>query len=373
LVQPGVEDFPVYFTEAERAYLTGSPFLEYVDVEIEDIRYDYSLIAREIPEFADKYSLDDYKKAKMLVISRNFGVTMNGTETNLQVPLADMFNTETPKNALWYYDDSRHGFIVDAVADVQKGGQLFDSYGKKCNYRFFLNYAFINLSKEGENAENEFPLNVGLDAEDPHFDVKKEVFLDGMESTVTEFRVNGHMKEKVMENFLSWIRFVVFDGDLDELYVRVTDAYDEAKRVAQAEGKKKWGSIGDYVKPIDLHTEVRMWRKIHQIATEALAKYPTTLEEDKALLAKEDTAAQGEKTLTYNTRNCVLLRVGEKKILNYLLETATNLVELAQMSRKAAIGAMMKRHKVFKPSMSYVKGTFIPLIAEEAAAAHDEL
>lgn len=83
LVQPGVEDFPVYFTEAERSYLTGSPFLEYIDTEIEDIRYDYALIAREIPEFAAKYSLDDYKKAKMLVISRNFGVTMKGTETNL--------------------------------------------------------------------------------------------------------------------------------------------------------------------------------------------------------------------------------------------------------------------------------------------------
>ena len=283
-----------------------------------------------------------------------------------------MFNTETPKNALWYYDDNRNGFIVEAYADIEKGGQIFDSYGKKCNYRFFLNYAFINLNKDGENPENEFPLYVGLDPEDENFDVKKEVFLDGMETTVTEFRLNGHMKEKVMENFLSWIRFVVYDGDLDELYVRVTGAYDEAKRAAEAEGKKKFGSIGEYVKPIDLHTEVRAWRKIHQIATEALAKYPTTLDEDKALLAKEDAAAPADKTLTYNTRNCVLLRVGEKKILNYLLETATNIVEIAQMTRKGAIGAMMKRHKIFKPSMAYVKGTLVPLIPE-AATTHDEL
>jgi hypothetical protein len=57
--------------------------LEYIDTEIEDIDYDYGLIAREIPEFANKYSLEDYKRAKMLVISRNFGVTMNGKETNI--------------------------------------------------------------------------------------------------------------------------------------------------------------------------------------------------------------------------------------------------------------------------------------------------
>jgi len=365
----------VYFTEAEREYLKGSPFLEYIDTEIEDIRYDYSLISREIPEIAEKYTLDDFKRAKMLVISRNFGVTMNGKETNIQVPLADMFNTETPKNALWYYDDSRHGFIVEAYADVPKGGQLFDSYGKKCNYRFFLNYAFINLQKDGENPENEFPLYVGLDEEDPHHDVKKEVFLDGMESTVTEFRVNGHMKEKVMDNFLSWIRFVVYDGDLDDLYVRVTDAFEEAKKAAEAEGKKKWGSIGDYIKPIDLHTEIRAWRKIHQIATESLAKYPTTLEEDKALLAKESAATPADRTLTYNTSNCVKLRVGEKKILHYLADTATALVTIGQMeTRKQAIGAMMKNHKIFKPSMNYVKGVFIPLIPEEGNTyKHDEL
>jgi histone-lysine N-methyltransferase SETD3 len=259
---------------------------------------------------------------------------MTKVETNVQVPLADMFNTETPKNALWYYDDSRHGFIVEAYADIKAGDQLFDSYGKKCNYRFFLNYAFINLNKEGENAENEFPLYIGLDVEDPNFEIKKEVFLDGMENTATEFRVNGHMKEKVMSNFLSWIRFVVYDGDLDDLYVRVTDAFEEAKKQAEADGKKKFGSIGEYIKPIDLHTEIRAWRKIHQIATDALAKYPTTLDEDKALLAKEADLKQEERTLTYNTRNCVLLRVGEKKILHYLLDTATNLVEMATMTRK---------------------------------------
>jgi hypothetical protein len=79
--------------------------------------------------------------------------------------------------------------------------------------------------------------------------------------------------------------------------------------------------------------------------------------------------------LTYNTRNCVLLRVGEKKILNYLLDTANALVEIGQnKTRKQAIGDMMKKFKILKPSMAYVKETFIPLIPEEeAAAAHDEL
>ena len=74
-----------------------------------------------------------------------------------------MFNTRTPKNTYWQYDDSKKGFVVEAVTDIKKGEQLFDSYGEKCNYRFFLSYAFINLDENGENPANEFPLFVGLD------------------------------------------------------------------------------------------------------------------------------------------------------------------------------------------------------------------
>jgi len=152
-----------------------------------------------------------------------------------------MFNTETPKNCLWYYEDSRNGFVLEAYKDINEGEQLFDSYGQKCNYRFFLNYAFINLNKNGENPKNEFPLEVGLDADDEEYDVKKEVFLDGKEITVTEFRVMQDMESDVMRKFISWIRFVVFDGDLAELYDTVTSRYEEAKKNADSE--KDAGSI----------------------------------------------------------------------------------------------------------------------------------
>ena len=65
-----------------------------------------------------------------------------------------MFNTKTPNNTYWHYEDSRNGFIVEAGSDIMKGEQLFDSYGKKCNYRFFLYYGFINLDDNGDNIEN---------------------------------------------------------------------------------------------------------------------------------------------------------------------------------------------------------------------------
>ena len=69
-----------------------------------------------------------------------------------------------------------------------------------------------------------------------------------------------------MANFLSWIRFVVYDGDLDELYISMTEAYDKAKAEAKAEGTKFKASIKDFVQPVSLHNEVRAWTKIFQIA-----------------------------------------------------------------------------------------------------------
>lgn len=91
-----------------------------MDTEIKELDYNYKLIAREIPEIGNTFSQEEFISAYMLVYSRNFRLPMKGTITNIDVPLADMFNTEHPENAKWYYDDSRNGFIVEAYTDIKK-------------------------------------------------------------------------------------------------------------------------------------------------------------------------------------------------------------------------------------------------------------
>lgn len=105
-----------------------------------------------------------------------------------------MFNTETPKNAYWYYSQAKNGFVVEADTDIKEGEQIFDSYGSKCNYRFFLYYAFIFLDKDGLNESNEVPLFVDLDPKDDAYDIKKEVFMIGSEkSQVKEYRLRQNV------------------------------------------------------------------------------------------------------------------------------------------------------------------------------------
>lgn len=130
-----------------------------------------------------------------------------------------MFNTETPKNAYWYYSQAKSGFVVEADVDIKEGDQIFDSYGSKCNYRFFLYYAFIFLDKNGENESNEVPLFVDLDPNDEAFDIKKEVFMIGSEkSQVKEYRLQQNVDKGNWDEYLAWMRFVAFDGDLGDLY-----------------------------------------------------------------------------------------------------------------------------------------------------------
>ena len=56
--------------------------------------------------------------------------------------------------------------MIEACEDIERGDQIYDSYGKKCNTRFLLNYGFINLNNDG----NEFPFKIALDEiNDPLF------------------------------------------------------------------------------------------------------------------------------------------------------------------------------------------------------------
>ena len=114
-----------------------------------------------MPEYT-QFDLKEYSEIRMMVCSRIFGIDIEGVKTDGFVPYADMLNHKRPRQTSWTYTDDREGFIIEALEDIKRGDQIYDSYGKKCNTRFLLNYGFINLN----NDANEYPLNVELDTFD---------------------------------------------------------------------------------------------------------------------------------------------------------------------------------------------------------------
>ena len=96
--------------------------------------------------------------------------------------------------------------------DIKRGDEVYDSYGKKCNSRFLLNYGFINLN----NDANEFPFKIYYNLEDPLVNVKKEMINDLAD--FKKFRVVDNLEDKIMHEFLSWLRFVEYDENIALMY-----------------------------------------------------------------------------------------------------------------------------------------------------------
>jgi len=71
---------------------------------------------------------------------------------------------------------------------------------------------------------------------------------------------------------------------------------------------------------------------IHKMCTEALKQYQTSLKEDIDILAEDDIC----KTLSFNERNCVLFRSGEKEILHFYIEFSEYMTSLLGMKFKEA-------------------------------------
>lgn len=51
ILPKSLRDFPIFFTEEERIWLKGSPFLDQIYEKIQDIKIDYELICSLVPDF----------------------------------------------------------------------------------------------------------------------------------------------------------------------------------------------------------------------------------------------------------------------------------------------------------------------------------
>ena len=169
------------------------------------------MICKEVPEFR-QFPLREYSELRMMVASRIFGIQIDGVKTDGFVAYADMLNHKRPRQTSWTYTDDRQGFIIEAMEDIRRGDQVYDSYGKKCNTRFLLNYGFINPN----NDANEVWLTVVIGEDSPFFKQKAEML--GGESMSKVFRVQTDFNEPVFYRFISFLRFAEFDENIALLY-----------------------------------------------------------------------------------------------------------------------------------------------------------
>lgn len=106
-----------------------------------------------------------------------------------------------------------------------------------------------------------------------------------------------------------------------------------------------------------VENELKAWAYIREIAERYLGWYPNTLEEDIELLSND-------KALSFNQKNCILYRKGEKEILKFLINCSIKVNELSKMSLKEARQAitMWTKEDIDPRGIVYFKEEFCELL-----------
>jgi len=179
-------NMPIFWSSDQLSWLRGSYILQQIEDRRANIRSDYELITKAIgaENMTSIATFDEFLWARMVVASRNFGIVIDGIRTDALVPYADMLNHSRPRQTRWQFDSRRKTFLIISQQALHAGSQVFDSYGKKCNSRFLLNYGFAvdhNCDDDIGQDHNEIRLLIGLlpPREDP-WHARKQELLGGM-------------------------------------------------------------------------------------------------------------------------------------------------------------------------------------------------
>ena len=339
-------NFPIFYTAKELEYLKGSPFFYQILEKKEDMKSDYNKLCKYLPDFK-QFSYQKFCEARLLISSRIFGISINDTKTDVLAPFADLLNHKRPRQTQWYYDDNLESFVIQATEDIKEGNEIFDSYGRKTNARFLLNYGFCLE----DNDTSEFLITVNFNENYPLYEQKKKFFQNEYE-LVRRFNLNNNFYESQIIELLSFLRFILFEGDIDELY----NAISSSDNIYNEEVPLTFY----YIQPITKELEIKVLKHLSLLCRRALGKYPTTFEEDLNLI-------KTKKNISFNLRNCLLLLMSEKTVLSYFIFFCEYCLELLKL--KTQIEVLTKLSSDYKYNDCqfdfYIQEIVLKLINEE--------
>jgi len=342
------ENMPICWDEKQLSWLKGSYMLQQIIDRKRNIRADYEEICRVAPEFG-QISLEEFRWARMMVASRNFGVTIDNIKTDALVPYADMLNHLRPRETKWTYEETLQGFTITAINEMPIGKQVFDSYGQKCNSRFLLNYGFAvenNRDPDGK-CHNEVRLFFDLDQNDPNYGTKCGL-LPG-QLTGRGIRVSMRCTDKSTKEALSYMRFI-HAATNEVVLLPVMDRNYDLEETP--------------IEPLSISTEIEVLKMMKRLCEEQLAQYPTTLEEDNARLATNELVPFS------NERNALILVQGEKEVCHHWIKLVEAAIPLLTMEWKNCKREINKHYNnPMKDIDKYMLQVVMPLVKKSSMSS----
>ena len=160
---------------------------------------------------------------------------------------------------------------------------MFDTYGRKCNSRFFVNYGFC---LDENKADNEAVMKFKMDEKCPLYSEKLQQLKRS--SPLFEHQVPASLKRLNVLQMLRYLRFIFADeSDLNRLFSQSEHQFN----------------------PLSKRCEKGVLLAIRQAADEGLAQFETSLDDDNGILETLE--------MFSNHRNAVIMRRGEKQVLHW--------------------------------------------------------
>lgn len=248
-------------------------------------------------------SVREFFWARTAVITRVFGVKIAGVPTEALVPMADMLNHARPPGVDWCYDDEAGAFLMRAARDLRAGEELFDSYGRKPNGRFFVHYGFALP----EGADDEIEVLLSLPRGAPCLR-EKAAALESIGGPRGWYRLSNRLKHEDSRRTFSFLRTAVASEG-------------ETRRALDLLRKDQ------PVLPLSPRNEAAALALLDNACIQSLARFDSPLTtDDDALLGRVD--------LPLNVRNAVLVRRGEKRLLHALRRMCATAVDMLRLPRK---------------------------------------
>ena len=151
---------------------------------------------------------------------------------------------------------------------------------------------------------------------------KKKKFFQNEYELVRRFNLNNNFYESQIIELLSFLRFILFEGDIDELY----NAISSSDNIYNEEVPLTFY----YIQPITKELEIKVLKHLGLLCRRALGKYPTTFEEDLNLI-------KTKKNISFNLRNCLYLLMSEKTVLSYFIYFCEYCLELLKLKTQMEV------------------------------------
>lgn len=317
--------FPIFYTEKEEKLLKGTVFLQRIIQKKKEMNQDYIILCSVIKDFI-RFSYVNFCKARMIVSSRMFGVKINNKKTDALVPYADMLNHKKPRQTNWNYEDIHQAFIVQALENIPAGCEVFDSYGKKCNSRFLLNYGFTIEN----NDTNEIRIEVILVDDGSELFKQKNVILKN--NTSRKFNLKRDLEDTQTGLLFSFLRFIVLNEN-------------ELNDFKNYKAESKLG-------PVSIVNELMALEKLKKIMYVLLTNYGSTLQENVDYLNKN------RNQMTFNEFNCYVMKISEMEIIQYYFDLATYCPKLFNKDKMERIFKEERKNDDSEIYSTYIKEVY---------------